>query len=164
MKTIVIDVASGGTHIELVLKGGVSSGQVVLVLSDEVEIKAPGTVQHGSIDAAYREYTSDTGFPPRKLTEQAIVQIVKEHSGDQSELPISRQVGTYDEIAARLGVSMEARRRLTAGTRESAWRPEVGFARKNLEQRGIVSPTDVSGRGVWQLVNVARPSSSLPRP
>lgn len=59
MKTIVIDVASGGTQIELVLKSGVSSGQVVLVLSDEVEIKAPSSVQHGSIDAAYREYTSD---------------------------------------------------------------------------------------------------------
>jgi hypothetical protein len=129
MKTIVIDVASSGTTIKLALKPGVSSGQVVLVLSDEVEI-VPTGVPHGSVDSAYPEYPSDTGFPPRKSTEQAIVQV---------------------EIAARLGVSMDARRRLTAGSGESAWRPEVGFARKNLEQRGIVSPTNVSGRGVWQL-------------
>jgi hypothetical protein len=57
----------------------------------------------------------------------------------------------YDELAARLGVSMESRRRLTEGTGEPAWRPEVGFARKNLEQRGELAPTAVSGRGVWQL-------------
>jgi hypothetical protein len=57
----------------------------------------------------------------------------------------------YDEIAARLGVSIEARRRLTSGTGEPAWRPEVGFARKNLEQKGILKPTEVSGRGVWSL-------------
>jgi hypothetical protein len=156
MKTIIIDVASSGTKIELALKPGVSSGQVVLVLSDEVEIGAPTGVQHGSADSAYREYASDTGFPPRKLTEQAIVQIIKEHSGSVRITDKETGWNIYDEIAARLGVSMDARRRLTAGSGESAWRPEVGFARKNLEQRGIVSPTDVSGRGVWQLGALSR--------
>jgi hypothetical protein len=59
----------------------------------------------------------------------------------------------YDELAARLGVTIEARSRETAGTGEPAWRPEVGFRRKNLEQRGVIAPTVVSGRGVWQLAD-----------
>lgn len=36
-------------------------------------------------------------------------------------------------------------------TSEPAWRPEVGFARKNLEQRGVLKPTERSGRGVRAL-------------
>ena len=59
----------------------------------------------------------------------------------------------YDEIAARLGVSMEARSRVTEGAGEPAWRPEVGFCRKNLEQRSVIAPTAVSGRGIWQLAD-----------
>lgn len=61
----------------------------------------------------------------------------------------------YEEIAARLGVSIRARRRLTEGTGEPAWRPEVGYCRKNLVQAGILEPTKVSGRGVWTLKGTA---------
>jgi hypothetical protein len=46
---------------------------------------------------------------------------------------------------------VEARQRLTAGTGEPAWRPEVGFARKNLEQEGVIVPTERSGWGIWEL-------------
>lgn len=96
---------------------------------------------------------STTGFPPRDLTEAAIVQIIREHGGT---LKIRQDDwNVYDELAARLGVSIEARRRLTAGTNEPAWRPEVGFARKNLEQRGTLATTAVSGRGVWQLAKTS---------
>jgi hypothetical protein len=102
-------------------------------------------------DTPVRAITSDNGFPPRALTEQTILQIISEHGGSVDIRDRSTGWNIYDEIAARLGVSIEARRRLTAGTHEPAWRPEVGYARKNLEQRGIIKPTEESGRGVWAL-------------
>ena len=52
----------------------------------------------------------------------------------------------YDEVAARLNVPFEARMRPTKGTKEPAWRPEVGFCRKSLEQSGIIVHTSVSGK------------------
>jgi hypothetical protein len=91
------------------------------------------------------------GFPPRHLTEATIVQVLREQGG--SVKIRNRRTGwnIYDEVADRLNVSIEARSRVTEGTEEPAWRPEVGFCRKNLEQRGVIAPTAVSGRGVWQL-------------
>jgi hypothetical protein len=79
------------------------------------------------------------------------VQILFEHGGRVRIRDAESGWNIYDEVAARLGVTIEARSRETPGTREPAWRPEVGFCRKNLEQRGVIAPTVVSGRGVWQL-------------
>lgn len=152
MKTVVVEVDKGGSTIDLTLKAGANSGQAVLVLSDSVEIKskASGTAH---VDEGFRTFVSDNGFPPRKLTEETNVQILREHGGQVRIRDQSSGWNIYDEIAARLGVSIEARRRLTPGG-EPAWRPEVGYARKNLEQNGIIAPTDESGRGVWALARV----------
>ena len=108
--------------------------------------------------SAIREWYSRNGFPPRELTQQAIIQILHEHAGQLKIRDESSGWNIYDEIAARLGVSIEARRRLPPGTGESAWRPEVGFARKNLEQQGLIEPTQASGRGVWKLKGQRAPS------
>jgi len=155
MKTIIIDVTKAGARIELALAQGRSSGQVVLVLSDDVQIipstKSAASTSGDSKDANFHEYKSHNDFPPRRLTEQAIVQILREHTGSVRIHDTETGWNIYDEIAARLGVSVEARRRVTEGTGEPAWRPEVGFCRKNLEQTGILEATEVSGRGIWSL-------------
>jgi hypothetical protein len=152
MKTIVIEVDRGGATIDLMLKAGANSGQAVLVLSEHVEIKSKGQGPTAS-RPGFRAFVSDSGFPPRKLTEEAIVQILHENGGSVKIRDESTGWNIYDEIAARLGVSIEARRRRTPGTGEPAWRPEVGYARKNLEQDSIIAPTEQSGRGVWALAH-----------
>lgn len=151
MKTVVIDVDKSGSTIDLILKGSANSGQAVLVLSENVEIKPAKAQGREPSGRGFREFVSDKGFPPRKLTEETIVQILREHGGSVKIRDEASGWNIYDEIAARLGVSIEARRRLTAGTGEPAWRPEVGYARKNLEQTRVIAPTDQSGRGTWQL-------------
>lgn len=97
------------------------------------------------------EHESHIGFPPRRLTEWAIVEILRARGGTVRIRDTDSRWNIYDEIADRLGVSAEARRRITPGTGEPAWRPEVGYCRKNLVQKGILEPTKVSGRGVWTL-------------
>ena len=155
VKTIIIDVTKTGARIELALAQGHNSGQVVLVLSDDVEIvpstKSTTSAGDKAQGATFHEYKSRNEFPPRRLTEQAIVQILREHNGSVRIRDTETGWNIYDEIAARLGVSVEARRRLTDGTGEAAWRPEVGFCRKNLEQAGALEATELSGRGVWTL-------------
>ncbi|HUI40475.1 MAG TPA: hypothetical protein VL523_00750 [Terriglobia bacterium] len=149
MKTVVVEVDARGSTIDLVLKVGAKSGQAVLVLSENVEIKGKAEAEARSYEG-FRTFVSDDGFPPRRLTEETIIQILREHGGSLTIRDQSTGWNIYDEIAARLGVSIEARRRLTDGG-EPAWRPEVGYARKNLEQSGIIAPTQKSGRGVWEL-------------
>jgi hypothetical protein len=152
MKTIVIDVLRAGCKVELKLRDGEKSGQVILVLTDQVEIVStqPSAISKQLIPEQ-SEYGISNDFPPRKLTEEAILQILSEHGGSVRIRDDNWNI--YDEIAARTGVSITARRRLTKGTGEAAWRPEVGYCRKNLEQAGRLEPTDVSGRGIWTLKN-----------
>jgi hypothetical protein len=90
-----------------------------------------------------------SGFPHRRVIEDAIVQLLRERGG--SVKIRTRLWNIYDELGERLGVPIRARQRPTSTTGEPAWRPEVGFARKNLELRGVIAPTLLSGRGVWQL-------------
>jgi hypothetical protein len=154
MRTIIIDVPKSGVSISLALASGRTSGQVVLVLGEDVELVPTSVTDIGSSPTQARpfeEFQSKTGFPPRRLTEQTIVQILREHGGVVKIRDTDSGWNIYDEIAARIGVTVEARRRLTEGTGEPAWRPEVGFCRKNLEQGGKLQPTEVSGRGVWAL-------------
>jgi hypothetical protein len=90
-----------------------------------------------------------SGFPHRRVIEDAIVQLLRERDG--SVKIRTRLWNIYDELGERLGVPIRARQRPTSTTGEPAWRPEVGFARKNLELRGVITPTLLSGRGVWRL-------------
>lgn len=90
MKTIVIEVAPDGSTVDLVLKRSVQSGQAVLVLSDNVEIKSKYENLSGQ-GKGFRAFVSENGFPPDKLTEEMIVQILRER-GDQSRF--ARMTGT----------------------------------------------------------------------
>ena len=148
MKTIIVNVPKSGSRIELCLAPGKTSGQVVLVLGDDVELKHADAA---SKETPVEQFQSHNGFPPRSLTKQTIVQILREHGGSVRIRDTETGWNIYDELAARLGVSVEARRRLSEGTGEPAWRPEVGFCRKDLEQAAILEPTEVSGRGIWTL-------------
>jgi hypothetical protein len=149
MRTVIIEVPRSGATVELVLRAGAPSGQAVVVLSDGVEFRQES--EPATLKPRFQTYRSETGFPPRSLTEEAIIQILREHGGSVKIRNKDTGWNIYDEIAARLGVSVEARQKLTAVTQEPAWRPEVGFARKNLEQRGVILPTEESGWGVWKL-------------
>jgi hypothetical protein len=84
MKTVVIDVEPSGTQINLVLTTGVSSGQVVLVLSDEVAIKAPCAEPSAKVRPAFREYSIDTG----SLRVNWPLQRLFENTMDRSKLTI----------------------------------------------------------------------------
>jgi hypothetical protein len=150
MKTAMIDVGRNGATVRLKLKPGAPSSHAVLVMPDDVQIEAGGIEGNApNPSIGFSDSWRESGFPPRRLTEEAIIRIIQEHGG--SVKIRDEDWNIYDEIAARLGVSFESRRRLTRGTGEPAWRPEVGFCRKNLEQSGALAPTDVSGRGVWAL-------------
>jgi hypothetical protein len=151
MKTIIVNVPKSGSKIELCLAPGKTSGQVVLVLGDDVEVKQ---ADRASEETSVELVQMQNGFPPRSLTKQTIVQILREHGSSVRIRDTETGWNIYDELAARLGVSVEARRRLTEGTGEPAWRPEVGFCRKDLEQAGTLEPTEVSGRGIWTLKKI----------
>jgi len=86
----------------------------------------------------------------RSAIEGAIVDILHEHSGRVQIVDPVTGFNIYKEVATRLNISPELQKELTAGG-ENRWRAEVGFARKNLEQRGVIAPTSESGRGVWML-------------
>ena len=124
-------------------------------------LSAPvGLAAGDPLGASYESRTSDrltsdargitkSGFPHRRVIEDAIVQLLRERGG--SVKIRTRLWNIYDELGERLGVPIRARQRPTSTTGEPAWRPEVGFARKNLELRGVIARTLLSGRGVWQL-------------
>src|SRR5436190_1921770 len=142
MKTMFIDVSAQGAMLHFASNRATG---MVITLPDDVWVTSMPVLPEMVPPASGRQPigASATGFPPRDLTEEAIVQIIREYGGSVKIRQDDWNI--YDELAARLGVSIEARRRLTAGTGEPAWRPEVGFARKNLEQRGELAPTAVSG-------------------
>jgi len=98
-----------------------------------------------------REWHSPSGFPPRELTEQAIVQILREHGGKVKIRDEGSGWNVYDDIAARLGVSIAARRRLIGGHEGIRVASRGWLCEKDLEQQGVIAPTETSGRGVWQL-------------
>ena len=159
MKSLTLNVPPSGLYLKLAATG--SDAQIVLVAPDEVKItettvasrddKAQAHTTPEFLQRPITPVVTKNGFPPRQLTQQTIIQIIRENGGSVKIRDDGSGWNIYDEVAARLGLSIEARRRLTAGTGEPAWRPEVGFARKNLEQAGINKPTEQSGWGVWAL-------------
>lgn len=160
MKSLTLNVPRAGLFLNLKASGN-SDAQIVLVAPDDVtisevsqvsaEVAAPRSRQPDLCQRPVTSIATENGFPPRQLTKQAIIQIIREHNGSVKIRDQASGWNIYDEIAARLGVSIDARRRLTAGTGEPAWRPEVGFARKDLEQAGVVQSTAESGWGIWSL-------------
>jgi len=86
----------------------------------------------------------------RSKIEETILEIIRERGGRIMVKDPTSGFSIYEEVANRVGVSRDVQKRLTP-TGENAWRAEVGFARKNLEQRAIIAPTIESGRGVWML-------------
>jgi hypothetical protein len=86
----------------------------------------------------------------RTKIEETIKEIIKERGGQTRVKDPFTGFNIYNEVADRLGISRELKTRLTRRG-ENAWRAEVGFARKNLEQRGEIAPSVESGRGVWKL-------------
>lgn len=90
------------------------------------------------------------GFPSQDCTKEVIIDILKNHGGSVRIQKLRSGLNIYDELASRLGVSSAARQRLTT-TGEHAWRPEVGYCKKELVRDGLIQPASVSGRGVWTL-------------
>lgn len=159
MKSLTLTVPAAGLDLRVV--AGHTPTQIVLVIPDDAEV-TERKLNVAAIEKIQQEkkeklissapvapVVTVNGFPPRELTEATVIEILREHGGSVKINDSGWRI--YDEVAARLGVTIEARKRLTAGTGEPAWRPEVGFARKNLEQRGVLKPTEESGRGIWAL-------------
>jgi hypothetical protein len=152
MKTHAFEVGPSGLKVEFKSKSSSHLGHIIIVSDDEVTVAIPGKVESASPTPEHRSiWRTATGFPPRSLTEETIVDVLRERGGSARITDSENGWNIYDELAARLGVTWEARNRLTTGTREPAWRPEVGYCRKNLEQTGVIEPTEKSGRGIWSL-------------
>ncbi|MDP3882545.1 MAG: winged helix-turn-helix domain-containing protein [Candidatus Staskawiczbacteria bacterium] len=100
------------------------------------------------------KWTLNPNWAKESKIEDTIVEIIQEHRGSVEIRDLDNGKNIYDEIADRMGISPEERRRLTRGTEKSvdkAWRAQVGYARKRLVDWGDIEPTNVSGWGVWKL-------------
>ena len=125
MKSMTLQVTKKGLTLHLSLRG-TSPTDIVLVLPDEVDISetrfdenAPDSVveQNQPLPShiPVSPVVTSNGFPPRKLTEETIIQILREHGGSVKISDVSTGWNIYDEIAARLAVSIEARIRCRLG-------------------------------------------------
>ena len=152
MKTYAFEVGPSGLTVELKTKSSSRTGHIIVVCDEDVEVVVPMVNPPPSPkptqDSIWR---TATGFPPRSLTEETIVDVLHERGGSARITDKENGWNIYDELAARLSVTWTARNRPTPGTHEPAWRPEVGYCRKNLEQAGVIKPTEQSGRGIWSL-------------
>jgi hypothetical protein len=152
MKTYAFEVGPKGLTVQLSSGHSARTGNVLIVCDDDLSVATPGSNPPISpMPLQGPVWRTTTGFPPRALTEEAIVDVLRERGGSAKITDRENGWNIYDEIAARLSVTWEARNRLTPGTREPAWRPEVGYCRKNLEQAGVIEATQKSGRGIWAL-------------
>jgi hypothetical protein len=89
---------------------------------------------------------SNADFPLRHQIQATLVQIMKGRGGE-----IEPQIA-YEEVADRLNISAELRKKLTPGGRnENAWRAHVGWARDDLVKQEIIAAVVESGRGLWRL-------------
>src|SRR3954470_3063007 len=105
MRTIYAEITPDQATLIFATRG---PARVAITFSDDVAIlsvppppglEVPRVVQ--------RVRSSDPRFPPRDLIELAIVEILREQGG---RVKITQDDwNIYDEVAARLGVSMEAR-------------------------------------------------------
>lgn len=117
MKTIVIEIARDGSTIDLILKRNAQSGQVVLVLSDDVEIKPQSQASAGSGNG-FRTFVSENGFPPINWS--------------------SRQYTRYCESAA-------VQSRFGTLTGISMTKPQSGLAFQLMHERGLLRAANLPG-------------------
>lgn len=138
-----------GRTVQFRLTGNNETADIVILLPDEVQIVWPVERASPRPDPILRGYDK-SGFPSRILAEAVLIQVLQEHGGKVTIRDAKAGWNVYDELAARLGVSVENRTRL-AGMGEPAWWTEVGLARQNLELRGVIRPASESGPDVWAL-------------
>ena len=150
MRSYQLVIPKAGRTIEFRVTGNNETADIVILLPDEVRIAWPVERSMPRPDPTLRGYDK-TNFPSRRLTEAAIIQTLREFGGSVKIHDVKSGWNIYDELAARLGVSIESRQRLTPGTEQSAWRTEVGLASKNLELSGVIRQTAETGREVWFL-------------
>lgn len=141
MKTHAFEIRARGLTIELRSMTSSRTGHVLIICDDDVSVVVPGASPK-TAPALGSVWQTPKGFPPDSLTEETIVDILRERGGSAKITDRENGWNIYDELAARLGVSWESRNRLTPGTGEPAWRPEVGYCRKHLEQAGVIEPTE----------------------
>ena len=154
MRSYQLVIPKAGRAIEFRVTGNNETADIVILLPDEVRVAWPVERSMPRPDPTLRGYDK-ANFPSRRLTEAAIIQTLREYGGSVKIHDVTTGWNIYDELAARLGVSVESRKRLTAGAAEPAWRTEVGFASKNLELSGVIRPTAETGREVWALASSA---------
>jgi hypothetical protein len=147
-------IPKAGRTVQFRLSGNNETADIVILLPDEVQIAWPVERSMPRPDPTLRGYDK-SGFPSRILTEAVIVQTLREFAGSVKIRDAKAGWNIYDELAARLGVSVDSRTRRMAGTEQPAWWTEVGLARKNLELRGIIKPTSESGPEAWALASPA---------
>ena len=106
MRSLIVEIPREGARLEFHLSGGVTSGQIVVVIPDGVEIGAlPQADQRTQTTAPrkptspLREWHSPNGFPPRELTEQAITQVLREHGGRVKIRDESRGSGDRGQVS-----------------------------------------------------------------
>jgi len=150
MRSYQLVIPKAGRTIEFRVTGNNETADIVILLPDEVRIAWPVERSIPRPDPTLRGY-DNANFPSRRLTEAAIIQTLREFGGSVKIRDVKSGWNIYDELAARLGVSIESRQRLTPGTEVPAWRTEVGLASKNLELSGVIRPTAETGREAWFL-------------
>ena len=143
-------IPKAGRSVQFRLTGNNETADIVILLPDEVQIVWPVERSTPRPDPTLRGYDK-SGFPSRILAEAVIIQTLREYGGSVTVRDAQAGWNIYDELAARLGVSVESRTRLNRVTGEPAWWTEVGLARQNLELRGVVRPASDSGADVWRL-------------
>jgi hypothetical protein len=145
-------IPKAGRSVQFRLTGNNDTADIVILLPDEVQVAWPVERSTPRPDPILRGYDK-SGFPSRILAEAVIIQTLREYGGRVRIRDAKAGWNIYDELAARLGVSVESRTRVIAGAGEPAWWTEVGMARQNLELRGVVRPISESGPEVWALAS-----------
>ena len=154
MHSYQIVIPKAGRSVQFRVTGHNETADIVILLPDEVQVVWPVERSTPRPDPSLRGYDK-AGFPSRILAEAVIVQTLREYGGKVKIRDAKAGWNIYDELAARLGVSVESRTRVTGGAGEPAWWTEVGLARQNLELRGVMRPISESGPEVWSLASSA---------
>lgn len=137
MRTHAFEVGPGGLKVELKPKSSLRSGHVIIVCDDDVSVVAPGASPKTSATTTHDSvWQTPKGFPPDSLTEETIVDILRERGGSAKITDRENGWNIYDELAARLGVSWEARNRPTQGRANLRGGPKLDTAGSTWSRQG----------------------------
>lgn len=91
-------------------------------------------------------------FPSRSETRSVLLSLIWERGGTlRTTTP---DFSVYEELADRFGLSRDARTRRSPGSRsQTAWRSEVGYARFDLVNEGLLEDSKKAGHGIWALTH-----------